>query len=273
MSVSAKILKGHEVGRIQGRPRAVVVGKGVDGASQAIELLEAGCDACLVNPIQDAQLQDSSPSVWRPSFVSDSNPDVLRQIFKSSFQRLLTLNASAFDAGIQLIHGYEFHSSFPAIPLWSDAVFGFRRAHPAEVKLLCPHAKHGFVYTTVLIDQFKYNAFLHDHLKALGGTEELLDVATLSDAAMIHVQNRDTLTTSHRADFIVDCYGLSPSDPPAAQPKKVEILKVFPSKACDSRFFLLDFTHESRPVYLLPAPAPDSDKYRPVGERARAPRT
>eukprot|EP00291_Cryptomonas_curvata_P030642 CAMPEP_0172209840 /NCGR_PEP_ID=MMETSP1050-20130122/35373_1 /TAXON_ID=233186 /ORGANISM="Cryptomonas curvata, Strain CCAP979/52" /LENGTH=243 /DNA_ID=CAMNT_0012889831 /DNA_START=220 /DNA_END=948 /DNA_ORIENTATION=- len=159
------------------------------------------------------------------------------------------------DIGIRLVSGYEFFSSPPEIPIWSDIVFGFRRADPSEIKAVCPHATHGFFYTTIVVEPPKYLNFLYERIKKLGGTFEQKTLSSLSDAAMFFVQNRDTLTTAHRPNFIVNCSGLGArilAKDTGVHPIRGQILRVTPKQASDSRFFLLDLTEKDNPSYILP---------------------
>ena len=55
---------------------------------------------------------------------------------------------------------------------------------------------------------------------------------------MVFVQNRDTLTTAHRPDFIVNCSGLGAkvlAHDSKVHPIRGQILRVIPKKPTDSR--------------------------------------
>ena len=109
------------------------------------------------------------------------------------------------------------------------------------------HRTHGFFYTTIIVEPPKYLNFLYERIKKLGGTFEQKALSSLSDAAMFFVQNRDTLTTAHRPDFIVNCSGLGArilAKDSGVYPIRGQILRVLPKQASDSRFV-------SSPNYLL----------------------
>jgi hypothetical protein len=107
---------------------------------QAIELLESGCDVCVVaESFPPNTTSDGSGGFWRPTIVG-LKPEDFHRICKLSFNKMLNMKAMFPDIGIRLVSGYEFFSSPPEIPIWSDIVFGFRRADPSEIKAVCPHA-------------------------------------------------------------------------------------------------------------------------------------
>ena len=107
---------------------------------QAIELPEAGCDVCVVaEAFPPNTTSDGCGGFWRPTMIG-LDSERLHRICKYSFQKMLTLKALNPDIGVRLVSGYEFYSSPPEIPIWSDIVFGFRRADLTELKSLCPHA-------------------------------------------------------------------------------------------------------------------------------------
>ncbi len=100
------------------------------------------------------------------------------------------------------------------------------------------HRTHGFFYTTIIVEPSKYLIFLYERIKKLGGTFEQKALSSLSDAAMFFVRNRDTLTTAHRPDFIVNCSGLGArilAKDSAVHPIRGQILRVSPKQASDSR--------------------------------------
>jgi hypothetical protein len=108
--------------------------------TQAIELLESGCDVCVVaESFPPNTTSDACGGFWRPTLVG-LEPERLHKICKYSFQKMLAMKALNPDIGIRLVSGYEFFSSPPEVPIWSDIVFGFRRADANEIKSLCPHA-------------------------------------------------------------------------------------------------------------------------------------
>ncbi len=98
---------------------------------------------------------------------------------------------------------------------------------------------HGFFYTTIIVEPTKYLNFLYERIQSMGGTFEQKSLGSLSDAAMFFVKNRDTLTTAHRPDFIVNCSGLGArvlAQDSGVHPIRGQILRVTPRHASDSRF-------------------------------------
>ena len=103
-------------------------------------MLESGCDVCVVaDTFSPGTTSDGSGGFWRPILLSMPT-DQLHRLCKDSFQKMLALKALYPDIGINFISGYEFYNSPPEAPVWSDIVFGFRRAELAEITNFCPHA-------------------------------------------------------------------------------------------------------------------------------------
>jgi D-amino-acid oxidase len=88
------------------------------------------------------------------------------------------------------------------------------------------------------VEPSKYLKHLCERIKSLGGTLEQKKLTSLSDGAMVSVQHRDTLTTAHRPDFIVNCSGLGAkvlAGDSKVFPVRGQILRVLPKQPTDSR--------------------------------------
>jgi D-amino-acid oxidase len=185
-------------------PSVVVVGAGCCGLGVAVQLLRAGHRVALVTKDHTPRTtSDQAGALWRPfGEVSGDNAAQFAKWGQQTFQFLneARLEHGSNNTGIMLVSGFEVFSSAQSRPFWAGDVLNFKILDAAELETVgLKGHKHGFSYTSLIIDMDVYMRWLHREFHRLGGKLHIAALEHLSDAqAKLYPT----------AKLIVNCTGL-----------------------------------------------------------------
>jgi D-amino-acid oxidase len=203
--------------------RAVVVGAGVVGLTTAVRLREAGIDAHVV--ARDDPLDTTSAvaaALWYPYRAL---PAERVTAWSAATYEALAALAGAAGTGVRMLAGTERLAPDAPDPWWRDAVPSLERT------------REGLRFVAPAVDMSLHLPWLAGRLRALGGTVERREVASLDEL---------------EADAVVNCAGLGARElagDDALVAVRGQVLRV---AAPDVREWLLDQSDPRRLVYVVP---------------------
>ncbi len=164
--LSALCVAGASVAAPAFQPAAVIVGAGCCGLAVALQLLYQGHRVAVVSKdTTPPTTSDQAGALWRPfGEVSEANRAVFSRWGKQTFDFLndLRLKYGSPSTGILLVSGFEVFPSEQAEPFWAKDVLNFRMLNESELKQVgLPAHKHGFSYTSIIIDMDVYMRWMH----------------------------------------------------------------------------------------------------------------
>jgi D-amino-acid oxidase len=203
--------------------RAVVVGAGVVGLTTAVRLREAGIDAHVV--ARDDPLDTTSAvaaALWYPYRAL---PAERVTAWSAATYEALAALAGAAGTGVRMLAGTERLAPDAPDPWWRDAVPSLERT------------REGLRFVAPAVDMSLHLPWLAGRLRALGGTVERREVASLDEL---------------EADAVVNCAGLGARElagDDALVAVRGQVLRV---AAPGVREWLLDQSDPRRLVYVVP---------------------
>jgi D-amino-acid oxidase len=203
--------------------RAVVVGAGVVGLTTAVRLREAGLDAHVV--ARDEPLDTTSAvaaALWYPYRAL---PAERVTAWSAQTYSALAGLAEVGGSGVRMLAGTERLAPDAPDPWWREAAPSLERT------------REGLRFVAPAVDMSIHLPWLVGRLRALGGTVERREVASLDDV---------------EADAVVNCAGLGARElagDNSVVAVRGQILRV---AAPDVREWLLDQSDPQRLVYVVP---------------------
>jgi D-amino-acid oxidase len=203
--------------------RAVVVGAGVVGLTTAVRLREAGVDAHVV--ARDEPLGTTSAvaaALWYPYRAL---PAERVTAWSAETYAALAGLAGVAGSGVRMLAGTELLAPGAPDPWWREAVPDLERT------------RAGLRFVAPAVDMSIHLPWLVGRLRALGGTVERRDVASLDEL---------------EADAVVNCAGLGARElagDASLTAVRGQIVRV---AAPEVREWLLDQSEPQRLVYVVP---------------------
>jgi D-amino-acid oxidase len=203
--------------------RAVVVGAGVVGLTTAVRLREAGIDANVV--ARDAPLDTTSAvaaALWYPYRAL---PAERVTAWSARTYSALGALADVPDSGVRMLTGTERLAPDAPDPWWRNAVPSLERT------------SEGLRFVAPVVDMSVHLPWLLERLRALGGTFERREVASLDGL---------------EADAVVNCAGLGARELAGDDSLVAVRGQVLRVAAPGVREWLLDQSDPQRLVYVVP---------------------
>ena len=203
--------------------RAVVVGAGVVGLTTAVRLREAGIDANVV--ARDGPLDTTSAvaaALWYPYRALPA--ERVTAWSAQTYSGLVAL-ADVPGSGVRMLAGTERLAPDAPDPWWREAVPSLERT------------REGLRFVAPVVDMSLHLPWLAGRLRALGGTLERREVASLDDL---------------EADAVVNCAGLGARELAGDDSLVAVRGQVLRVAAPEVREWLLDQSDPQRLVYVVP---------------------
>lgn len=166
--------------------RVLVVGAGVTGLTVGVRLAEAGYDVnLLARELPQETTSAVAAAIWYPYLAQPL--DRVLGWSQAALREFTTLAEDDADSGVVMRAGAEFLRSRTADPWWVAAVPDWKRLDDPP-----PPYRHGWSFTTPVIEMPVYLTWLQQRLESAGATLTRMALAGLPD----------------RADLVVNCSGL-----------------------------------------------------------------
>ncbi|KAJ0402631.1 hypothetical protein ATCC90586_010870 [Pythium insidiosum] len=231
---------------VSSSPRVVVVGGGIIGLTSALALLQSGYSRVhLVAESFDELTSHVAGAIWMPfALPTHVDPHQTRQWCEESMAWLERLWQQHGEAvGIHYVDGVDVSAGgLPDVthPYWAHIVKNYRLLSREEAAAVCPGMTHGSAFTTVIYNPTTLMKWLHQEIRARGGTFEQRKLSSLDDVD---------------ADLVVNCTGLGAKDlvsDDTVYPIRGQVLRVH--NPAIKRFTMVVHRDGSH-TYILPRPA------------------
>ena len=203
--------------------RAVVVGAGVVGLTTAVRLREAGIDANVVARDEPSETTSAvAAALWYPYRAL---PAERVTAWSAQTYSALAALADVAGSGVRMLAGTERLAPDAPDPWWREAAPSLERT------------REGLRFVAPAVDMSVHLPWLVARLRALGGTVERREVASLDDL---------------EADAVVNCAGLGARELAGDDSLVAVRGQVVRVAAPEVREWLLDQSDPQRLVYVVP---------------------
>ncbi|XP_072046264.1 D-aspartate oxidase-like [Amphiura filiformis] len=184
--------------------KVCVIGAGMIGLSTAVCIIEQIPDVevtIIADKFTPETTGDGANGVWSPVLSGQTRQDLIKRWGQATWDHLTDLLRSedAGLAGIELVLGYQLHTSQKEEPFWKDIVLGFRRISRKEIRTVFPvdyGFTHGFSFNTIVTECSKYLPWLTKRFQQKGGKIQCRRIYSIGELDKIF-------------DVVVNCSGVN----------------------------------------------------------------
>jgi len=174
------------------QPLIVVVGAGCVGLGVGIQLLQRGYRNVIIltKSTTPNTASDWAGALWRPFGEICAKNTAFQRWGKETFNFLNDQRTTygSIRTGICLVSGFEVFETEQPTPFWVNEVVGFRMMDEKAIKeagINTGH-KHGFFYSSLVVDMAIYMNWLHRMFTKLGGRIQLAELQSLSEVQKLY---------------------------------------------------------------------------------------